>query len=416
MNKDLVIIPELVGENLGGYIGTEELGYALCLGSKQKPWPEAVPIDVNGFDTSKLKPNTFYKLKIYKKLELSTEEEVNLNPTEEDDEDVSKVTYVLIEEPVEVDKADVRAAVKECEKSGEELWAREIVYRTNLKVQREKAYLKNVKIPEVPADLNIVANKWALLNASLQDKQNIMLLGLKGTGKTETAIQLAKANDAAFFAFNMGSAFKPKQLFVGQLHAKQNDDGNVETVLFESEFLKAFQAEELTYIFLDEITRTPAPAANYLMTITDLNQGYIYVEELGKRIYKGKGVRFIAAGNVGSQYVDTRTQDTAFWDRFAKLCLDYLSVEDETALLMRKVPGLTLKGASSLVKIANKTREACNDQQISNCLSFRQLMSGGSLLVRGFTLEKVIDEVLINNFINGNVDDRETAKTYLQSN
>mgnify|MGYP000045855640 FL=1 len=159
-------------------------------------WPEAVPVDVNGFDVAKLKPNTFYKLKIYKKLELSTEEEVNLNPTEEDDEDVSKVTYVLIEEPVEVDKADVRAAVKECERSGEELWAREIVYRTNLKVQREKAYLKNVKIPEVPAELNIDPNKWALLNASLQDKQNIMLLGPKGTGKTETAIQLAKANDA----------------------------------------------------------------------------------------------------------------------------------------------------------------------------------------------------------------------------
>lgn len=416
MNKELNIVPELVGENLGGYIGSKELGYALCLGSKQKPWPEAVKVDLNGFDTSGLKPNTFYKLKIYKKLDLPTEEEINLEPEEEYDETSDKTVYVLIEEPVEVDKSDVREVIKKCEKSGQELWEREKIYRSKLKEQREKEYLKSVKIPDVPEDLTIDQNKWAILNASLQDNQNIMLLGPKGTGKTETAQQLARANDAGYYAFNMGSAFKPKQLFIGQLHAKQNDAGNVETVLFESEFLKAFQAEELTFIFLDEITRTPAAAANYLMTITDLNQGYIYVEELGKRIYKGKGVRFIAAGNVGSQYVDTRTQDTAFWDRFSKLRLDYLTPEDEVKLLIRKVPGLPAKAANNLVKIANKTREACENDQISNCLSFRQLITGAKLLNRGFTLEKVIDEVLINNFINGTVDDREAAKTYLQSN
>jgi len=81
------IIKELVGYNLGGYVGSAATGFGLHLGSSQAPWPPAAAIDVNGFDVSGLEQGKFYKLEIYKKTEIDEAETIVTNPTEEDDAD-----------------------------------------------------------------------------------------------------------------------------------------------------------------------------------------------------------------------------------------------------------------------------------------------------------------------------------------
>ncbi len=127
-------------------------------------------------------------------------------------------------------------------------------------------------IAEVPAGLEIDDKVWNLICTSAKIDKYILLLGPKGCGKTETAKQLAAATGMELVSFNMGAAFKPKQMFAGMLQAENGD-----TVFIESEFLKAFQSETPTLIFLDELTRTPQVATNYLMTILDRNQSYIYI-------------------------------------------------------------------------------------------------------------------------------------------
>lgn len=265
-------------------------------------------------------------------------------------------------------------------------------------------------IAEVPAGLEIDDKVWNLICTSTKLDKYILLLGPKGCGKTETAKRLAEATGMELVSFNMGAAFKPKQMFAGMLQA---EDGN--TVFIESEFLKAFQSDKPTLIFLDELTRTPQVATNYLMTILDRNQSYIYIEELGKRVYRGSGVRFICAGNVGSQYTDTRTIDGAFWDRFIKLPVDYLSVAKEEKLVMSRAPKANPKAVKTLIERAKKTREAEKSGKLSSAISTRQLIDMAHYLELGFTVEEVFENIFLNNFINGNNDERSEIKAICQS-
>jgi len=265
-------------------------------------------------------------------------------------------------------------------------------------------------IAEVPAGLEIDDKVWNLICTSAKIDKYILLLGPKGCGKTETAKQLAAATGMELVSFNMGAAFKPKQMFAGMLQAENGD-----TVFIESEFLKAFQSETLTLIFLDELTRTPQVATNYLMTILDRNQSYIYIEELGKRVYRGSGVRFICAGNVGSQYTDTRTIDGAFWDRFIKLPVDYLSQAKEEKLVMSRAPKANPKAVKTLIDRAKKTREAEKSGKLSSAISTRQLIDMAHYLELGFTVEEVFENIFLNNFINGNNDERSEIKAICQS-
>jgi hypothetical protein len=148
------------------------------------------------------------------------------------------------------------------------------------------------------------------------------------------------------------------------------------------------------------------------MTIFEDDNSYIYIEELGKKIYKGKGVRFIAAGNVGGQYTDTRTQDGAFWDRFNKFTIDYLDPDKELHLLTRRTdcpPKLLIQ----LIKDCNNLRVAEKSGELSTAISTRQAISAAKFLAAGFSYETIWNKMLLNNFINGNNDEKETAKTIL---
>jgi hypothetical protein len=278
------------------------------------------------------------------------------------------------------------------------------------KVKKEEEFKLSNGIPPIPKDLYINAKIWNMVSASVHLDKYVILLGPKGCGKTETAKQLGVATKMNFVSFNMGAAFKPKQMFAGMLQAKDGD-----TIFIESEFLKAFQATEPTMIFLDEITRTPQVATNYLMTILDRNQSYIYIEELGKRVYKGSGVKFICAGNVGTQYTDTRTLDGAFWDRFIKIPVDYLPKAEEEKLIMARAPKANKKTVSELINRAQKCREAELSGSLSSGISSRQLIDMAHYLEIGFTLEEVFENIFLNNFINGNNNEVETVKGVVQS-
>lgn len=268
--------------------------------------------------------------------------------------------------------------------------------------------------PKIPKDLYIDEAVWKTICASIAFDIPVMLLGPKGCGKTQCAKELAKALKMNFAMFNMGSAFKPKELFVGQVHAKENAHGVVETTLVPSQFLTLFQSDEPTLIFLDEATRTPAAATNYLMTVIDSNQNEIYVPELGKSIKRGKGVRFIAAGNAGMQYTDTRTMDGAFWDRFQKFIVDYLEPKDELRLILERAPKANAKYMRELIDRANKCRVQERNGDLTTGISTRQLLNMAQFIAVGFTLEEVFQNVFLTNFINGNNNEIEQVKTLIQ--
>lgn len=257
-----------------------------------------------------------------------------------------------------------------------------------------------------PEDLFISNINWILTCTAIDEGIYPLVIGPKASGKTTLAFSIAKATKRNFIKINCGSIFKPKQTLVGTLQAKEGT-----TFLVASKFLTAFSSTEPTLIFLDELSRIPPAAANYMMTILDPLQSYIYIEEEGKDVERGKDVIFIAAANFGYEYVDTRSQDGAFIDRFIKIMLNYLKEDEEVEMIMQRVSGVKKSDILSLVKKANLCRE--NRQTLKMDVSPRQLIMMAKFLKTGISLSDVITNLFINLFVNGTIDCREEVEQIL---
>ena len=244
--------------------------------------------------------------------------------------------------------------------------------------------------PKHSDNLCIPVQTWEFLCHTLYLKRYPFLLGPKGCGKSSIAKELADAMGMEYFAFDMGQAFKPKKMFVGGLII--GDGGKTKAV--RSEFFKAFVSTKPTLIFLDELTRTPMVAANFLMTILDRQQSYIYDEDSGKRYNKGENVRFVAAGNVGFAYVSTQRLDTAF-----KVRLNYLTAEEEAALIRARFPKVSRDAATQLAKVAEVLRLAEQKETLSVSLSTRQVLDAAAYIPLGYRLDEVIERVILTNYV-----------------
>lgn len=249
--------------------------------------------------------------------------------------------------------------------------------------------------PKHSRDLCIPLRKWEFLCHTLFLKKYPFLLGPKGCGKSSVAMELADAMKMDYFAFDMGQAFKPKKMFLGGLII--GDEGK--TVAVRSEFFKAFTSERPTLIFLDELTRIPMVAANFLMTILDRRQSYLYDEDSGIRYNKGENVLFVAAGNTGFAYVSTQRLDSAFEDRFIKIQLNYLTPEEEAALIQQRYPAVKAAQASQLADIARLLRQAEQKEALTVPLSTRQVLDAAAYLQLGYSLREVVEEVILTNYV-----------------
>ena len=236
--------------------------------------------------------------------------------------------------------------------------------------------------PKHSRDLCIPQRKWEFLCHTLYLGKYPFLLGPKGCGKSSVAMEL-------------GQAFKPKKMFVGGLVI--GDEGK--TLAVRSEFFKAFTSDRPTLIFLDELTRIPMVAANFLMTILDRRQSYLYDEDSGVRYNKGTNVQFVAAGNTGFAYVSTQRLDSAFEDRFIKVQLDYLTPEEEAALMMQRYPLVKASAAAQLAEIARLLRQAEQKEALTVSLSTRQVLDAAAYLQLGYSVREVVEEVILTNYV-----------------
>jgi nitric oxide reductase NorQ protein len=263
--------------------------------------------------------------------------------------------------------------------------------------------------PAIPGDLQVNRELWRFLNATIKLGKYPLLLGPKGCGKSEVARRLAEANGMDFFEFDCGQAHKPKKQFIGGLI--NGDEGKTEIV--RSQFFKAFISDKPTLIFLDELTRIPTVAANFMMTILSRNQSYIYSEDEGVRYEKGKDVVFIAAGNVGYSYVSTNRLDSAFEDRFVKCMVDYMPESSEIKLITSRVTGVGYSDAQVIVRAANLLRAAERKGTLSVSLSTRQVLDAAAYIPMGFTAKDVLTKVILTNYIIS--EEYEAAQGILQS-
>ena len=250
--------------------------------------------------------------------------------------------------------------------------------------------------------------KWKYLVRSAMRGRNIMMTGPAGTGKTIAAKHLVQALDRPDFYFNLGATQDPRATLIGNTHFSKEDG----TYFSESLFVKAIQTENAV-ILLDELSRAHPEAWNILMTVLDLNQRYLRLDEKdgAPTIKVAPGVSFIATANVGNEYTSTRVMDRALMDRFITIEMDTLDKEMEFALLKMKYPAADDRSLDAIAEIGSITRKEVKaaNPKLSNSLSTRAAVELASLIYDWFTLAEAA-EVAIYPFFSedGGVDSERT--------
>jgi len=250
--------------------------------------------------------------------------------------------------------------------------------------------------------------KWKYLVRSAMRGRNIMMTGPAGTGKTMAAKYLVKALDRPDFYFNLGATQDPRATLIGNTHFSK-DTG---TYFSESLFVKAIQTENAV-ILLDELSRAHPEAWNILMTVLDLNQRYLRLDEKdgAPTIKVAPGVSFIATANIGNEYTSTRVMDRALQDRFITIEMDQLDTDMEFALLKMKYPAAHSESLKAVAEIANQTRREVKaaSPKLTSSLSTRAAVEVASLIFDGFSLTEAA-EVSIYPFFSedGGVDSERT--------
>ena len=229
---------------------------------------------------------------------------------------------------------------------------------------------------------------WKFICRNVYRGANMLLTGPTGTGKSQTAIAVAKAMGRELFYINLGATQDPRGTLIGNTHFSKEAG----TFFNESAFVKALKTPN-TVILLDEVSRAHPEAWNILMTVLDPGQRYIRLDEAvgAPTIKVAEGVSFIGTANLGAEYTAVRVMDRALIDRFTIAEIPFLTEAQETSLLQKIYPDMEVSDAENLAEIAKLTRdEIQSDQpQISTMISTRSVIEMGGLLVDGFSLGEV---------------------------
>ena len=226
---------------------------------------------------------------------------------------------------------------------------------------------------------------WKFICRNVYRGRNMMLTGPTGTGKSQTAISVAKALGKDLFYINLGATQDPRGTLIGNTHFSK-DAG---TFFNESAFVQALKTPG-TVILLDEISRAHPEAWNILMTVLDPGQRYLRLDEaVGAPTVKvAEGVSFIATANLGSEYTAVRVMDRALIDRFTIAEIPFLNPKQEVSLLKKIYPTLDNEIAENIAEIAGQTREEIQSDtsRISTMISTRAVIEMAGLLDDGFSL------------------------------
>ena len=259
-----------------------------------------------------------------------------------------------------------------------------------------------------PEQLIMSDLKWKYLVRSAMRSKNIMMVGPAGAGKTMAAKYLVSALERPDFYFNLGATQDPRATLIGNTHFSKEDG----TYFSESLFVKAIQTENAV-ILLDELSRAHPEAWNILMTVLDLNQRYLRLDEKdgAPTIKVAPGVSFIATANVGNEYTSTRVMDRALMDRFITIEMDALDQDMEYKLLKMKYPAAHDASVKAIAEITSITRREikASNPKLTSSISTRAAVEIASLIYDGFSLAEAA-EVAIYPFFSedGGVDSERT--------
>lgn len=235
--------------------------------------------------------------------------------------------------------------------------------------------------PEVPEiDPNYIFNPEALVSFlyALVSNKNTWLHGHTGTGKTTFVEQVAARLQWPVVRVNLDNDIERGD-FLGQTQLITGPSGATESKFVEGVLPRAMQNP---CIFLIDEMDFGKSGIMYVLQRALEAKGLLLTEDGGKLIHPHPLFRIAATANTRGQgdelgcYPGARTQSNALLDRFAVwLNIDYMTEEQESALLSSMYTTTDKPFIKQLVTFAKEIRKAFNDRELLQTISPRSLMS-----------------------------------------
>jgi len=263
-----------------------------------------------------------------------------------------------------------------------------------------------------PDRLKIPKVLWQFAIRNILREENTLFRGPSGSGKSMMAEILATVLNRPYFEFNFGAIRDARGSLIGNTHFNK-DKG---TFLSKSEFIRAIETPN-AIINLDELSRATDAATNLILPLLNPTQRFVRLDEHEDSpvIEVAKGVAFVSTANVGSEYTGTREMDAALIDRFSILDFEYLSLEDETALLVESFPSLSGALIQAVAEIATATRCEIKSEspKYDAAISTRRTVKLAALLHDGFSLAEAAEVMIYPMY--SKAGGTEAQQTYVRT-
>lgn len=244
---------------------------------------------------------------------------------------------------------------------------------------------------------------WYFLVRNVLQKENTLIVGPTGCGKTEIVKLMSRKLSLAFNKIDM----EGMQDAISGLLGVHRLEGT-KSFWDYSRFSKVIQ--EPGIILLDEISRAPAGANNILFPVLDssreLRVEYASSDEQ-RSIPVHPDAIFFATANIGLEYTGTTALDRALLDRFFPAEIDYMTSEQEAAVLISRT-GIEKKTAEVITNVAQVIRNKAANGDLSTAVSTRHTIGAAKLVKDGFPLLKSLERIFLPMF-EGNSHDGERA-------
>lgn len=265
--------------------------------------------------------------------------------------------------------------------------------------------------PDVPQiDEDYIFREELLTRAlyAILTNQRMYLQGDTGSGKTTLIEQIAARLNWPFGRINFDSEITRMDL-IGRDTLK---DGKTE---FIDGFLPKYMSGPYILCF-DEIDFV-RPDVAYVMQAALEGNGLVITEDGGRRVLPHPMMRMFGTGNTVGQgdekgmYQGARPQSLAFLDRFTIWAkVPYLDQEQRKTLLVKRVPSLTDKEVTTIIKYSEEHLNAFESAKVLQPISPRGIIAIGRTLAflnsvnpKGKNLEKalystVLDRATVGDF------------------
>lgn len=264
-------------------------------------------------------------------------------------------------------------------------------------------------VPKIDHNYVFDQKTTAAILAGFMFNQRVLIQGLHGTGKSTHIEQVAARLNWPCIRVNFDSQITRLDLVGKDIIALKEGKQITE---FKEGIIPFALRNDIALVF-DEYDAIRADVSFVIQRLLEEEGKFSLLEE-NEVITPSKHFRVFATSNtlgLGDDlgiYHGTNLINQAQMDRWNIVSsLNYLSEEKEIEILQKKLPGLNTKvhqnTAALMVKMANLTREAFKNGDLSSLISLRTLISWG----KNIEIFSSVETAFVLSFLNKVIDDEK---------